>query len=164
MKVIKYFKYKEALLENDSIKTGEIGNEFKRPKIFLLNENDVLTPIDRKKMDIYTKRLIVNSFAKGYFDFNDLDFLSNTYQFNYCESKAYKGYYTANINTTYGQNGNLTLINFKEKEYLIIEFYRDNPDETAQMNDQLGPGFTYIHGIWEQPILTESIREKLEKL
>lgn len=56
----------------------------------------------------------------------------------------------------------MLLIDNSGKEYLIISFLRYPVDYPERGKDQTAPFLTYIHGIWEAPILTEKIIEKIK--
>lgn len=56
------------------------------------------------------------------------------------------------------------LIDNDNNEYLIISFLRYPLGYPEIAKDQSDPYLTYIHGIWEKPLLTERIINKIKRL
>jgi len=143
-----------------------IKTELIRPSIKFINENGAIISSEKKK--IYRKKLIVNPFVNSneYFNINELSFLSRTYGFEIEEHAIHKGYFSSalKINSLYNTPGEIILIEEEAKEYILIEFNRWNletqPRSAAE--DQLGEDITYILGIWENPLLTDEIIEKIK--
>jgi len=150
------------------IEEGIVGikQELIRPYIRFINENGNI--ISSQNRIIHRKRLIVNPFVNTneYFNKEELFFLSKTYQFDISEDFEYEGYYNSMLknNPLYKKSGDLILIEDNEKEYLLIEFNRWGSESQPRSagEDSLGEDTTYIHGIWEDPLLTDEIISKIK--
>lgn len=153
---------------SEKIKEGivSIKTELIRPSIKFLNSDGSI--ISSKKRRTYRKKIIVNPFVDSneYFNINELLFLSKAYGFEIEEHTIHKGYFLSilKINSLYTTPGEIILIEEEGKEYILIEYNRWNleiqPRSAAE--DQLGEDVTYVLGIWENPLLTDEIIEKIK--
>jgi hypothetical protein len=171
MKLIeRFFCVQTEIFGNGSEKTEEgvvsIKTELMRPSIKLMDSNGDVMPSENRV--VYRKRLIVNPFVDNgeYFNKEELLFLSKIYEFDIKEDPTYKGYFSSvlNINTLYKSSADIILIEDGRNEYLIIEFNRWSLEcqPRGAGEDSLGEDITYIHGIWENPLLTDEIIAKIK--
>jgi len=144
-----------------------IKTELIRPSIEFLNEDGTIISSEKRKT--YRKKLIVNPFVDSneYFNITEFLFLSRTYEFEIEEHAIHKGYFLSvlKMNSLYNTPGEIILIEEEEREYILVEFNRwsseNQPRSAAE--DQLGENITYIIGIWQDPLLTDEIIEKIKK-
>ncbi|MBS7233017.1 hypothetical protein KHA90_18505 [Flavobacterium psychroterrae] len=140
-----------------------IKTELLRPSIKILNTNGSINLSESK---VYRKRLLSNPYTDSNetFTINELLFLSKTYEFEIEEHFEYKGYFTSvlKIHKLYNTSGNIILTEQDGKEYLMIQFTRWQSESQPRSagEDSLGEDITYVHGIWESPLLTDEIIAK----
>ncbi|CAA9200773.1 hypothetical protein [Flavobacterium collinsii] len=170
MKLInKFYCTQTEILGNGSEKNNEnivsIKTELIRPSIKFLNSDGSIISSERKA---FRKKLIANPFVdpSESFTLNELLFLSKTYEFDIKEHAIHKGYYFSilKINKLYNSPGDIVLIEQQEKEFMMIEFNRWSSEAHPRNagEDSLGEDTTYIHGIWETPLLTDEIISKIK--
>jgi hypothetical protein len=171
MKLIeKFFCVQTEIFGDGSEKTEQglvtIKTELLRPSIRLMDSNGNIIPSENST--VYRKKLIVNPFVDNdeYFNKEELFFLSKIYEFDIKEDPKYKGYFSSvlNVSILYKNSADIILIEDDGKECLIIEFNRWSTERQPRSagEDQLGEDITYIHGIWENPLLTDEIIAKIK--
>lgn len=162
MKLIEEFEYVKGL--ND--KTGEfiftkgiIKKEVSRSIINFYNSEGKFIEMHPSKHKIYWQTLFGYGDFKNILTVKELEFVAKTY----------------GINTVYDDEGDLKatlkdvhpnflpgLLKFFEvegKEYLVISFDR----KSEYLPPQAGEDITYYLGIWENPLLTDEIIEKIKQ-
>ena len=143
-----------------------IKEEVLRPVIKLLSSNGDQLSISKK----YVKELRVNPYATStvYFTKAELIFLAKTYGFSIVGHEKYSDIFRGSIehiNSNYTRPGEIFLMyDDNEKEYLMILFRRwlhdDQPRSAGE--DYYGEDIFYVLGIWEDPLLTDEIIEKIK--
>ena len=98
------------------------------------------------------------------FTYKELACLAKCFDFEIEKSK-YEGIYYSKVNymPVCEFNGDLTYFKDTKNTYIIITFKASDTNVPDNIADQRGEGITYIHGIWENPELNDSIREKIKK-
>lgn len=137
----------------------KIKTELIRPEIFLLlNGNKI-------KFN-YNFNVVVN---ENLFSQEELFFFEKTYNLKLISNKIYPSKLTTDnsfINKLYDIPVTIALFENVEsnKNYLLIEFRRWQYDYQPRGagEDSLGEDVTYIHGIWEDPLLTNEILAKIK--
>ncbi|XRE44527.1 hypothetical protein ACIVBQ_002731 [Tenacibaculum discolor] len=171
MILIKEFEYEHNNIESNSNQKGisyktQIQEEIKRPLIkFFNSQGKIIDITDWKNFNIHESYLKEPFFSK-----DELKFLAEMYSFQLIKEKNYKKKEVLvstnkQKNVLYKSAAKIILIEDSTKEYLVIEFNRWQYDYQPRSagEDQLGEDITYIHGIWEQPLLTDEIIEKIKK-
>lgn len=170
MKIIEQFYCIQTEISGNGSKEIDEGivsikTELIRPDIKILDGNENNIPSERKT---YRKQLTARPSENSdlYFNINELLFLSKTYGFKIEEHTIYKGYYTSvlKIHKLYDSPGEIILIEQGGKEYVMIEFTRWQFEYQPRGagEDSYGEDVTYILGIWENPLLTDEIIEKIK--
>lgn len=137
----------------------KIKTELIRPEIFLLlNGNKI-------KFN-YNFNVALN---ENLFSQEELFFFEKTYNIKLIPNKIYPSKLTTDnsfINKLYDTPATITLFENAEsnKNYLLIEFRRWQYDYQPRGagEDSLGEDVTYIHGIWENPLITDEIFSKIK--
>jgi hypothetical protein len=137
----------------------KIKTELIRPEIFLLlNGNKIKFKYN------FNVALNENSFSQ-----EELFFFEKTYNVKLVSHKVYPSRLTTDnsfINKLYDVSATIALFEDPEsnKNYLLIEFRRWQYDYQPRGagEDSLGEDVTYIHGIWEDPLLTDEIMIKIK--
>lgn len=166
----KFFCIQTEIFGDGSQKSTEgvssIRTELTRPSIRLLNSDG--SSIASPYRIIHRKKLVVNPFVDSNEYFNKVDFLflSKTFGFEIEEHPIHKGYFLSvlKINALYTTPGEIILIEEEGRSYILIEFTRwssvNKPRGAGE--DSLGEDITYVHGIWENSLLTEEIISKIK--
>lgn len=136
----------------------KIKSELIRPEIFLLlNGNKIKFKYN------FNEILKENPFSQ-----EELFFFEKVYNVKLITNKTHlSGLTTDNsfINKLYDLPATIVLFEDAEsnKNYLLIEFRRwqYNYQPRGAGEDSLGEDVTYIHGIWENPLLTDEIMAKI---
>lgn len=169
MQVIKefeYWEYNPGSKEKKYIGIKKIKEELRYPIIkFLNSERKLIDTSDWKNMGIFQMR-----FSDSYLTEKEMNFLAVTYDVELItKEKTLDGsFYLAStnekLNKLYKNSAELTFIEHDNKEYLIIDFNRfeNENQKNSRMWDYYGEPITYIHGIWEAPLLTDKIIEKIK--
>lgn len=145
-----------------------IREELVRPRISIIDSNGGKIDLDFKKGKMYSKQLNSNPYAKstGSFTLEELQFLSKNYDFIIEEQIEYKNYFYSvlDINPLYVSSGIITLIEHNNKKYIMIRFERWQFDYQPRSagEDAMGEDIIYVHGIWENPLLTDEIIAKIK--
>jgi len=137
----------------------KIKTELIRPEIFLLlNGNKI-------KFN-YNFNAVLN---ENLFSQEELFFFEKTYNVKLIPNKIYPSKLTTDnsfINKLYNTPATISLFENAEsnKNYLLIEFRRWQYDYQPRGagEDSLGEDVTYIHGIWENPLITDEIFSKIK--
>lgn len=137
----------------------KIKTELIRPEIFLLlNGNKI-------KFN-YNFNVVVN---ENLFSQKELFFFEKTYNVKLISNKINASKLTTDnsfINKLYDIPATIALFENEKsnKTYLLIEFRRWQYDYQPRGagEDSLGEDVTYIHGIWEDPLLTNEIIAKIK--
>lgn len=137
----------------------KIKTELIRPEIFLLLNGDKI----KIKYNTY-EVLKENPFSR-----DELMFFEKLYNVKLSTNKIYPSRLTSDnsfINELYDSPANIILFEDikSNKSYLIIEFRRWQFDYQPRGagEDSLGEDITYIHGIWENPLLTDELIAKIK--
>lgn len=137
----------------------KIKTELIRPEIFLLLNGDKI----KIKYNSY-EVLKENPFSR-----DELMFFEKVYNIKLSTNKIYPSRLISDnsfINELYDSPANIILFEDikSNKSYLIIEFRRwqFNYQPRGAGEDSLGEDITYIHGIWENPLLTEELIAKIK--
>ena len=141
-------------------KICKIKTELLRPIISILQENKkVILRYD------YIKSISENIFSK-----EELLFFQKYYNVKLSVNKHYPSKLTSDnssINKLYDLPANIIFFEDTESgnNYLVIEFRRWQYDfqPRGAGEDSLGEDITYIHGIWENPFLTDEIISKIKQ-
>ncbi len=168
MQAIKEFEYWECTpgsSEKKYIGVKQIKEELRYPAIKFLNSSGKKIDVsDWKSLIRYNIQL--NSY---YFTKEEMEFLANIYHLKLKKRIDHAGkeqLITTNekVNELYVNSANFKLIEDDDKEYLIIQFNRfeNENQKNSRMWDYYGEPITYIHGIWEAPLLTDKIIEKIK--
>lgn len=142
-----------------------IQTELLRPTIQILDKDGSILSTERKT---YSTKLISNPYVSSdeSLSVKELLFLSDTYGFEIEEHAIYKDHFSSilKINKLYHTAAEIILIEQQEKEYLMIEFKRWQHEYQPRGagEDSLGEDISYIHGIWEDPFLTDEIVAKIK--
>ena len=174
MKLINDFyciQYQEDNSSTTVLKEGlvNIREELVRPKITIIDSDREKIDLDLKKVKMYSKQLNSNPYAKSTksFTFEELHFLSKKYDFSIEENIEYKEIYYSVLksNLLYVSSGIITLIEYKNKNFIMISFKRWQFDYQPRSagEDAMGEDITYVHGIWENPLLTDEIVAKIKQ-
>ncbi|KQO22551.1 hypothetical protein ASF10_09275 [Flavobacterium sp. Leaf82] len=137
----------------------KIKSELIRPEILLLlNGNKIKFKYN------FSATLNENSFSQ-----EELLFFEKTYNVKLTPNKIYPSRLTTDnsfVNKLYDLPATIALFEDTEsnKNYLLIEFRRWQYDYQPRGagEDSLGEDITYVHGIWEDPFLTDEIRIKIK--
>jgi len=163
MKAITQFDcIQNEIYSNGSVKIitdgiADIKTELLRPQLKLNWIFDNEKTIFSKELSTWT------SYLGPRFSKKEFLFLKNTYDFELEEFKD-NLYSKLSINPLYTSPGTIEFIEYQDKEYLIIKFTRWQHDYQPRGagEDQLGEDITYIHGIWEDPLLTDEVIKKIK--
>ena len=176
MKLITKFKW-ICLIDKDSNgwKSHSIQNQIECYKHrLIINFKDTKgnnVCISRCRDSIDNQESYTVSLSEKKFEQGELKFLAKTYLFELTRTPDYRddeyiGLFREDFK--YGHFLNPAQIEFIEKEgkeYLVIYFEtwkHGNPRGAAE--DQLGEDVTYIYGIWEAPLLTDEIINKIKQI
>ena len=163
MKLIKEFEY----LEDKDIKDGNfvfskgnIKTEVSRSRINFYNSNEELIEMDWEKHKIYNKKLSGYDYHERILSVKELDFLSKKYGFEIYYNKD-REVYRATLKHIHPEYlpGFLKYFEVDGKEYLVISFDRKSEGLPPQAEEDI----TYYLGIWENPLLTDEIIEKIKQ-
>lgn len=137
----------------------KIKTELLRPEIFLL-----LNGTNIKFEYNFSTALRENLFTG-----EELFFFEKTYSVKLTSTTTYPSILTTDnsfLNKLYDLPATIALFEDKKshKKYLLIEFRRWQYDYQPRGagEDSLGEDVTYIHGIWEDPLLTDEILTKIK--
>lgn len=137
----------------------KIKSELIRPEIFLLlNGNKIKFECN------FSVAVQENPFTQ-----EELFFFEKTYRVKLATHKIYPSRLTTDnsfINKLYDLPATIALFTDKEsdKNYLLIEFRRWQYDYQPRGagEDSYGEDVAYVHGIWEDPLLTAEIMAKIK--
>ncbi|MNR06337.1 hypothetical protein D3C85_1224060 [compost metagenome] len=145
---------------SEKIKEGivEIKNELIRPSINFLNSDGISVNQNHK----YIARLEQDPFTK-----EQMCFFEENYGITLKKHLRSPEYLTSSLNhihPLYKSSADLILIDDEGKMFLIIQFNRWGQDfqPRGAGEDSLGEDVYYIHGIWEDPLLTDEIIAKIK--
>ena len=162
------FALKEELSRPDSITIGSAKHKQVEICLSIYGNKPNVYPSNFKA---YIKQITYNTKNEDLsneFTEKEFSFLQNTYNFCIKENNRNTEIIQANnshINTLYDLAGYFVFIESAEgEEFALIYFNRwataIQPRGAAE--DQLGEDVTFIHGIWENPLLTDEVIEKIK--
>lgn len=105
------------------------------------------------------------------FNSMEVDFLTNNYNLKYVDTDLYTGFLPNTSNYLCDEDLLVDnevylifelLVDLTGREYLILTFERYSKNYSRRMRDQNSPNLHYIHGIWEDPLLTDDIIYKIK--
>ncbi|WP_425658303.1 hypothetical protein [Tenacibaculum ascidiaceicola] len=184
MKLIdKFFYFTWNPYTREKVYKGEtvLRKELERPSIEFKNTDSKKIIVSNfrfhnaipSKERIYDGVLYQNDYySQLKFNEEEVLFLANNYGLMYKETDGNKS--LSIPKEYYNEIGEKNIddepyINFKfledndNNEYLIISFIRYPLAYPERAKDQTDPFLTYIHGIWEKPLLTDEIIDKIKK-
>lgn len=175
-----YFTFNPHARDKKLFAQSSIKNELERPVIKFENKNSEIVDLaqfryynsisnqDREYAGVLYQN---NHYSRLNFNKAEILFLVEKYNLSFIEDNdAIKLAFPKEYYVLIGQNNidEKPYINFKflidkeNKEYLVISFIRYPKDYPERAKDQSAPFLTYIHGIWENPMLTDEIIEKIK--
>lgn len=184
MKLIEKLEYTQHLLspgvnEKKFIGKVEIKEELIRPIIEFVNTKNKRINIgnmklytslcDKEEIDVVYEN---NHYSHLNFDEKEVAFLCKMYSLDaviregeLCVTPP-KEYYQKVGDENIDEEPHVRfqyIIDEDKEEYLIISFDRYPLGYPDRGKDQLSPFVTYIHGIWESPLLTDEIINKIKE-
>jgi len=154
-----YIRGNDSLSGDNLYAKGKIRTELKSSKINFYNSEGNFIDVNWKKVELYSIKLSGYGDFKHILSIKELEFIAKTYD----------------LKTTYDKDGDIRatlkhihpdyfpgMMKFFEKdgkEYLIISFNR----KSGLYAPQAPPDISYIHGIWENPLLTDEIIAKIKQ-
>lgn len=163
MTLIEEFEYvKEVDKETgDFIFTkSSIKTEVERSRINFYNSEGEFIEMNWNKHKIYSQKLSGYDYHEKILSVKELDFLSKIYGFEVYYNKD-RNVYRARLKHIHPEYlpGLLEFFEVEGKEYLVISFDRKSEHLPPQAEEDI----TYYLGIWEDPLLTDEIIEKIKQ-
>jgi hypothetical protein len=141
----------------------KIREELVRPQITFEDSDGEKINLNSNEVKLYKTKLEEEPFDK-----EEVIFLAKKFDFKTKNHERHSQYLTSTLdylNKLYDCAGIITLIEYKNKEYIMITFERwqfeYQPRGAAE--DMHGEDITYVHGIWENPLLTDEIIKKIKQ-
>jgi hypothetical protein len=163
MELIEEFEYVKGKndITGDFIFTkGSIKTEVPRSRINFYNSEEKFVEMDWSKYKIYSQKLSGYNYNKRILSVKELEFLSEIYGFKTYYDKE-REVFRATLKKIHPDFtvGYLEYFKADGKGYLVISFDRKSEHLPPQAEEDI----TCYLGIWENPLLTDEIIEKIKQ-
>lgn len=161
MQLIKEFEYlnsKNSLPGDKTYSKGKIKTEVNSSQINFYNSEGDFIEMHWKKVALHSIKLFGYGNSNNVLSIKELEFLARIYDLKTIYDEEDIKVTLKHIHPDYFP-GIMEFFEKDNKEYLVISFDR----KSGLYAPQAPPDISYIHGIWEAPLLTDEIIAKIKQ-